>query len=70
MSFDRLGGYPLANPGNQQGQDRDHASNSPDKIPMPRIKSHGSVEAELTLDQTSLIPSEGVEKISSLVYGR
>lgn len=70
MSFERFGGYPLANPGNQQGQGRDHACNSPDKIPMPRIKSHGRVEAELTLDQTSLIPSEGVEKISSLVYGR
>ena len=70
MSFDRLGWYPLANPGDQQGQGRDHARNSPDKIPVPCIKGHGSVEAELTLDQTSLISSEGVEKISSLVYGR
>jgi len=69
MNFERFGGYPLANPGDQQGQDRDHASNSPDKIPMPRIKGHGSVEADPTLDQTSLIPSEGVEKISSLVHG-
>jgi len=70
MSFERFVGYPLANPGDQQGQDRDHACNSPDKIPVPRIKGHGSVEAELTLDQTSLIPPERVEKISSLVYGR